>query len=100
MRPTGREAGAPNPVQPRYRTDQIEPKRFDRSEMAKPIVSGPLATPTGGASRRAVLAGALSLAAGPLAGVRTAAAASRPGTARHAIAMHGEPAQAIGFAQF
>ncbi len=47
-----------------------------------------------------MLSGALSLAAGTLAGARIAAAAPRQGIARHAIAMHGEPALAEGFAQF
>ena len=58
--------------------------------MAKPTVSGPLAAPASRTSRRVVLTGALSLAAGTLA--RTATAQPRQGIARHAIAMHGEPA--------
>ena len=66
--------------------------RFDRFEMAKQTVSGPLATP---ASRRTVLTGVLSLAAGTLAG--TVAAQPRPQIARHAIAMHGEPALGAHF---
>jgi peptide/nickel transport system substrate-binding protein len=60
--------------------------------MAKLTVSGPLAASP---SRRTVLTGALSLASGMLAG--TSAAQPQQGTARHAIAMHGEPALPAGF---